>query len=359
MKKLRPIAFVLPQFHPIPENDLWWGKGFTEWTNVTKAKPLFEGHYQPHLPTDLGFYDLRLPEARKAQADLAKAYGIYGFCHYHYWFNGKRLLNQPLDGMLKQKELNMPFMFCWANENWTRRWDGREDDVLMHQEYSLEDDKAHMRWLCQHVFSDKRYIKVDGKPVFVIYRHNLFPNIEATAAIWRDIAKNEFGYEDLYLCIAESFGEKTPPNTIGFDAAIEFSPHAVIKHKVEAKQKKSLLGFLKKSKEALRVDVRDFKLGVQSCKDRVLPGYKLFRGVTPSWDNTARKNEKGIVANGSSPELYLDWLKHTVDNFKPYSKDENFIFINAMNEWAEGNHLEPCIKYGKAYLEATKKALEN
>lgn len=359
MSNLRSIAFVLPQFHPIPENDLWWGKGFTEWTNVTKAQPLYKGHYQPHLPTDLGFYDLRLPEARLAQSDLAKEYGIHGFCYYHYWFNGKRLLHEPIDGMLNQKDLDMPFMFCWANENWTRRWDGRDQDILMKQDYGMEDDKVHMRWLCENVFSDERYIRVDNKPVFIVYRHNLFPDIEQTAHTWREIAKSEFGFEDLYLCIVESFGERNHPNTIGFDAAIEFSPHEVIKHRIEKKAKSPLFHFLKKSNEVSSVEFRDFKKGVQQCKDRELPDYKLFRGVTPSWDNTARKGHKGIVAKGSSPELYFDWLKYTVDHFKPYSDEENFIFINAMNEWAEGNHLEPCIKHGKAFLEATRKALGN
>lgn len=355
--KLRSIAFVLPQFHPIPENDEWWGKGFTEWTNVTKAKPLFEGHYQPHLPTDLGFYDLRLPEAREAQANLAKEYGIQGFCYYHYWFNGKRLLNQPIDGMLQQKELDMPFMLCWANENWTRRWDGKEDEVLIKQDYSFEDDKAHMRWLCEQVFSDKRYIRVNDMPVFVIYRHSLFTDIKETAAIWKDIAINEFGYKGLYLCITESFHDIVDPKTIGFDAAIEFSPHAVIKNKTESKQKS--LSFFKKNINKLQIDYRDFELGVKQCIDRKMPEYKFYRSVTPSWDNTSRKKENWIVAKGSNPELYYNWLRHIATHFMPYSKDENFVFINAMNEWAEGNHLEPCIKYGTAYLEATKKALES
>ncbi|TDU34403.1 glycosyl transferase family WbsX [Gelidibacter sediminis] len=357
--KLRAIAFVLPQYHPIPENDTWWGKGFTEWTNVTKAKPLFEGHYQPHLPTDLGFYDLRLPEARVEQAAIAKEHGIYGFCYYHYWFNGKRLLDQPIDGMLNQKDLDMPFMLCWANENWTRRWDGKEEDVLMGQNYSSDDDKEHMRWLCEHVFSDNRYIKVDGKPVFVTYRYNLFPDIKKTLQLWRDIAVQEYGFKDLYLCFTESFGEQVIPSQIGFDAAIEFSPHAVIKNKIKVKPKQFVLGKLIKARKSLDVDFRDFKLGVEDCMNRTVPKYKLYRGVTPSWDNTARRNENGVVAKGSSPELYYKWLKHVVDNFKPYSSEENFVFINAMNEWAEGNHLEPCIQYGRAYLESTKKALES
>lgn len=358
MSKIRPIAFVLPQFHTIPENDKWWGKGFTEWTNTTKAKPLFKGHYQPHLPTDLGFYDLRLPEAREAQADLAKEYGIFGFCYYHYWFNGKRLLNQPIDDMLDLNKPNMPFMLCWANENWTRRWDGAEDEILMKQDYSIEDDKAHMRWLCKYVFSDNRYIRVNDCPVFMIYRHSLFPDISKTAKIWRDIAINEFGFKDLYLCIAESFGKQTNPESINFNASVEFSPHTIIKRKIgkgRIKKFQEKLNFKKK----LSIDLRSYEAGVKKSISRETPHYKLYRSVTPSFDNTARKKERGTVSIGSSPELYYKWLHYLIKNFKPYSDEENFIFINAMNEWAEGNHLEPCIKYGKAYLEATSRALFN
>lgn len=356
-KNVRALAFVLPQFHPIPENDLWWGKGFTEWTNVTKAKPRFEGHYQPHLPTELGFYDLRLPEARRAQASIAKEHGIHGFCYYHYWFNGKRLLNAPIDGMLNQKELDMPFIFCWANENWTRRWDGKDQEILIEQNYSIQDDKDHMRWLCENVFSDERYIKIDGKPVFMIYRDNLFQDINKTISVWRDIAINEFGFKDLYLCRTESFGNSENPVKLGFDASVEFSPHAVIKNRNDLNQRKSLFDIFKKKKP--KIDLRDFEKGVNSCLNRKVTDYKLYRCVTPSWDNTARKGENGICAIGSSPKLYHKWLKQTIMNFTPFSKEENLIFINAMNEWAEGNHLEPCIKYGDAYLKATKKALEN
>lgn len=358
-KNIRPIAFVLPQFHPIPENDEWWGKGFTEWTNVKKAKPLFKGHYQPHIPTDLGYYDLRLPEARLAQANIAKAHGIQGFCYYHYWFNGKRLLDKPIDGMLQQKDINMPFMLCWANENWTRTWDGKDEDVLIKQDYSFEDDKAHMRWLCANVFSDKRYIRINDCPVFMIYRHSLFPNIEKTAKIWRQIAENEFGYKGLYLCITESFGDIKNPKDIDFDAAVEFSPHSIIKTKLKGNKKTRVLKKMGLKPKYNNVDVRDYKLGVKNSIERILPNYKVYRCVTPSWDNTARKKENGTVAIGSSPKLYYKWLKHIVNTFIPYSKDENFIFINAMNEWAEGNHLEPCIKYKNAYLKATKKAILN
>lgn len=353
---IRAIAFVLPQFHPIPENDKWWGKGFTEWTNVKKARPLFKGHYQPHVPTDLGHYDLRSPEAREAQAMIAKDHGIYGFCYYHYWFNGKRLLNYPIDEMLRLHKPDMPFMLCWANENWTRTWDGLDKDVLIKQKYSTEDDKNHIRWLCEHVFPDKRYIRVDDRPVFMIYRHSLFPKIKQTADIWREIAINEFGYKGLYLCVTESFGNEISPELINFDANVEFTPHSLMNVKMKKSKKELLLEKLGLKKK-IDLDIRSFESGVAACMNRGPALYKLYRSVTPSWDNTARKGEKGIMALGSSPELYYNWLNYIVNDFKPFTKDENFIFLNAMNEWAEGNHLEPCIKYGKAYLEATKKIL--
>src|SRR5437667_7337089 len=222
-ESIRAIAFYLPQFHPIPENDAWWGKGFTEWSNVVKAKPLFRGHYQPHLPADLGFYDLRLPETRQAQADLARQYGIYGFCYYHYWFNGQRLLGRPLDDVLASGKPDFPFCLCWANENWTRRWDGRERELLMEQRYSDDDDRAHMRWLAE-AFGDERYIRVNNKPLFLVYRASRIPDPLRTTTIWRDEAQR-LGFGDLYLCRVESFAdERDDPLRIGFDAAVEFQP---------------------------------------------------------------------------------------------------------------------------------------
>src|SRR5665647_256742 len=200
--KIRPIAMYLPQFHPIPENDEWWGKGFTEWTNVAKAKPLFKGHYQPHLPADLGFYDLRLEESRIAQAEMAKVNGIYGFCYYHYWFNGKRILERPFQEIFETGKPDFPFMLCWANENWTRTWDGGNHHILLEQKHSPEDDRNHIKALIPY-FKDSRYIRVDNKPVFSVYRASLFPDISNTIRIWREEAEKE-GLE-LYICCFETF----------------------------------------------------------------------------------------------------------------------------------------------------------
>ena len=219
----RVIAFYLPQYHPFPENDRWWGAGFTEWRNVVKARPLFRGHYQPHLPADLGFYDLRVPEVRQQQAALAERYGLSGFCYYHYWFNGHRLMQRPVEEMLASGKPDFPFMLCWANENWTRAWDGGEQEVLIRQEYSEEDDRAHIRYLLDEVFRDPRYIRVDGKPVFAVYRSALFPDIRRTIEVWREEATAR-GVE-LYLCRVESFNAAGREElAVGFDAAIEFQP---------------------------------------------------------------------------------------------------------------------------------------
>src|SRR6266446_2869134 len=206
MDNVRVIAFYLPQFHPIPENDAWWGKGFTEWTNVTKARPLFRGHYQPHLPADLGFYDLRVAESREAQADLARQYGITGFCYYHYWFAGKRLLHRPFDEVLTSGRPDFPFCLCWANENWTRVWDGGGSEVLMEQTYSEQDDRAHIQALMP-AFADTRYFRIDGRPLFLVYRTELLPEPARTADIWRsEVSKAGLG--DLYLARVENFASR-------------------------------------------------------------------------------------------------------------------------------------------------------
>ncbi|NHC38033.1 glycoside hydrolase family 99-like domain-containing protein [Scytonema millei] len=357
----RLIAFYLPQYHPIPENDEWWGKGFTEWTNVTKAKPLFSEHYQPHLPADLGFYDLRLSETRQAQADLAKEYGIYGFCYYHYWFNGKRLLERPFNDVLNSGQPDFPFCLCWANENWTRRWDGKEQNLLLKQIYSEEDDRLHMQWLAQ-AFSDRRYIKVDGKPLFLVYRATKLPNPQQTVKIWREEAKR-LGVGEIFLCRVESFAsEQEDPRLIGFDASVEFQPDWT--QLGLPLQKGRLWHLARKLGLAHQAygnhNIYEYSTIVKHMLAKSNPTYQRFPCVTPSWDNTARRQAGAIILQNSTPEVYESWLRTIVDNTlaNNYST-EKIVFINAWNEWAEGNHLEPCQKWGHAYLEATRMALRD
>lgn len=359
--RVRAIAFYLPQFHPIPENDKWWGKGFTEWTNVTKAKPLFPGHYQPHLPADLGFYDLRLPETRQAQADLAREYGIYGFCYYHYWFNGKRLLERPFNEVLASGKPDFPFCLCWANENWTRKWDGLEQDVLMEQVYSEEDDRLHMQWLAK-AFQDRRYIRVDGKPLFIVYRAMKMSNPLKTARVWREEAR-QLGIGEIFLCRVESFPEEhDDPSLIGFDASVEFQPDGT--HLGMPLQKIGrrwqLARQLGLASQAYALNqIYDYSTLVECMLAKPAPGYRRFSCVNPSWDNTPRRKAGATIFRNSTPQLYEHWLKTIVDNTLSNSSSEKIIFINAWNEWSEGNHLEPCQKWGHAYLEATRRAMIN
>ncbi|MBB1284665.1 glycoside hydrolase family 99-like domain-containing protein [Flavisolibacter sp. BT320] len=358
MSKIRPIAIYLPQFHPIPENDEWWGKGFTEWKNVVNAKPLFKGHNQPHLPSDLGFYDLRLIETMQAQAEIAKEYGLTGFCYYHYWFNGKRLLNTPLDNMLQHNKPDFPYMLCWANENWTRRWDGRENEVLIKQEYSNEDHYKHATFLCQSFFKDERYIKVGNKPVFVIYKASLIPDLRNALEIWNKTVSS-FGFNGLYLLCMDNF-IGNPAEDYGFEGAIHFHPDFRYFNRVKPS---FAARFLKKTglKESVlfRHHVEDYKSYYKAIENqRKLISKKVFPGITPMWDNTARVQRNGIIFKNSSPLLYFEAITKALNKFEPFSSDENFFFINAWNEWAEGNHLEPCQKYGHDYLKMTKKAID-
>lgn len=372
-KKIRPIAINLPQFYPIPENDLWWGKGFTEWTNVTKAQPLYDGHYQPQLPADLGFYDLRLADSRKAQADMAKQYGFYGFCYYHYWFNGKRLLERPVDEILTTGQPDFPFMLCWANDNWTRRWDGLDKEVLLSHEYSADDDIAHIKHLIKY-FKDPRYIRVDNKPVFILYKPFLLPDPEATALRWREVAA-QYGI-DLYLCHMV-FGYSPQWNLLlkGFDATIDFEPFGVRRF-VHPKYSNKILGINRKLSMPERIRnkfVKNKKLqsdkkllnvyDYKSMYENLLPlsgiGYKIYPSIVPGWDNSPRRrDDPSMILDESTPQLFGNWVEKVINDFKPYSADENFIFINAWNEWAEGNHLEPCQKWGRQYLDVLKKELE-
>lgn len=349
-KEARLICFYLPQFHPIPENDEWWGKGFTEWTNVVPARPQFEGHYQPHVPGELGYYDLRDRAVQRRQVDLAKLYGIEGFCFYFYWFGGKRLLETPIANYLNDSSLDLPFCLCWANENWSRRWDGLDSEILIAQDHSPADDLAFIAYIAKYL-RDPRYIRIDGKPLLLVYRPGILPEPAETVQRWRKWCRQN-GIGEIYLAYTQSF-ESVDPRRYGFDAAIEFPPN-----------NSSLLP-ARDQVAPLHSDfastVYDWRTLVRRSRQYPKPDYTLFRGVCPSWDNTARKKTRGTVLLNSSPRGYEEWLGNAIADTvtRITSKEERLVFINAWNEWAEGAHLEPDTKYGYAFLDATRRALEN
>jgi len=341
--RARLLAFYLPQFHPIPENDAWWGEGFTEWVNVLKAKPLFPGHYQPHLPANLGAYDLRLPEVREAQADLAREHGIYGFCYYHYWFNGKILLGLPFDEVLASGQPDFPFCLCWANENWTRTWDGLDQHVLISQTYTLEDDREHIRWLGR-AFRHPNYIRIEGKPLFLVYKVSKIPDPLRTTSLWREEARR-IGVGELYLCTVESMlQDRVKPTANGFDAAVEFQPDWANLGPADPRDDDNY--------------VYDYAFLVERMLRKRPPSYKRFPCVTPGWDNTPRRRDHAFIFKDSTPELYERWLGSVLDRSISPDSEENLVFINAWNEWGEGCHLEPCQRWGPAYFEATRRAVQ-
>jgi hypothetical protein len=366
---MKPIAIYLPQFHAIPENDAWWGQGFTEWTNVRSATPLFKGHEQPQVPDGFGYYDLNDAEVMRQQAVMAARAGIAGFMFYHYWFHGKELLEMPVRQYVASN-IDFPFMLCWANENWTRRWDGDNQEVLMEQTYSAADDVAHMQHLLP-VFANPRYIKVAGKPVFVVYRSNYLPNSADTCSRWQQMAR-EAGFRGLYLIRIDRVDYGTSPQEDGFDAAMNFHPRWPLAEKsfyvhyrhTPLNRLKQWLG-LGYPNDLLRAAqnnnfIADYATYVRQCLAVPSPGYLQFPCVMPGWDNSPRRKKGGaLLFTGSNPDLYQHWLEKEMERFDPSSKEASFVFINAWNEWAEGCHLEPCQKWGRAYLEATLHALES
>ncbi|HEV8082819.1 MAG TPA: glycoside hydrolase family 99-like domain-containing protein [Chitinophagaceae bacterium] len=344
---VKKVAIYLPQYHSIPENDQAWGQGFTEWTNVKKATPLFEGHYQPHVPHEsVGYYDLIDPDVLVKQAALAKDNGIYGFAFYHYWFNGKLLLNDPLDEMLKSGKPDFPFCYIWANENWTRRWDGADEEIIIKQDYSFEDDLQHIQFLCENVFNDKRYITIDEKPLFLVYRTAFFPDIKKAESMWRAEAK-KYGFKDLYLVRVEDSGKIIFPEDIGFDGAMEFAPDWSCTEQNKNKEDGSI--------------VIDYPSTVFNMILKKRP-YKYFHCVFPGWDNTPRRvNSMGTVFLNTNLEDFKFFLETQLGSTlrKFNNPEEQILFINAWNEWGEGCHIEPDEKNGFDYLLICKNAIAN
>lgn len=350
--RARVLAFYLPQFHPIPENDLWWGNGFTEWRNVASAQPLFRGHHQPRIPADLGFYDLRAPEVQAAQAALAVAHGIEGFCVWHYWFGGKRLLNRPVDQVLAQKDLDFPFCLAWANEPWSRRWLGEPRDVLQSQPYSPEDDADHAHWLAD-VFSDHRYLTVLGRPIFGIYAPGSLPDPRRTTdAIKHGVTAT--GLPEPYLVGIDAHSPGVDWRSAGFDAVLGFEPQ---------------LGWLplalRDGPDPRRL-LRNLRLGVPRARTKIYteqearrvfatnrPATVTHRSVMVGWDNTPRRGADGIVVTRTSPATFRSAMDDAVSwTERRHVPTERLVWVNAWNEWAEGNHLEPDLRHSRAYLQS-------
>lgn len=350
--KARIIAFYLPQYHPIPENNEWWGKGFTEWTNVGKAKSLFPGHYQPRVPADLGYYDLRLPEVREMQANMARESGIEGFCYYHYWFAGRRLIEKPFNEVLTSEKPDFPFSLCWANHSWEEKtWssDGK-NKMLIEQTYpGIEDHINHFNAVLP-AFKDKRYIRVNNKPIFGVYSPKDIPNVSEYIKLWNDLAKKE-GFEGVYF-IAITFKAKDIERYIkeGFDSVVFDLMF----------KRKSLMRFFnlachKLFKIPSIIDYRDYSKTLLS--DMPVSNY-VFPCVLPNYDHTPRSKRRGHLFSNSTPSNWAKLMGGLLEKLKGKNKEENVIFLKSWNEWGEGNYMEPDLKYGKEFLDALRKVLK-
>jgi lipopolysaccharide biosynthesis protein len=345
-RTVKLVAFYLPQFHPVPENDGWWGPGFTEWAQVARSRPLYAGHPQPRLPAQLGFYDLRVPEVRQAQADLAADHGIHGFCYYFYWFNGRRVLDRPLTEVLRSGEPDFPFLICWANENWTRRWDGLDHDILLAQQYSADSHRQFIRDVIP-ILRDPRYVRYQGKPVLVIYRIRDIPDVRGAVELWREECRRA-GVGEIHLA-AVRFWDVIDVTSFGFDAAVDFPPHHVAVRKVHD----SLPGLVSDFSGL----AYDYEHVVRENLRTMGHGYDTtaHRGVMLAWDNTPRRGTAAHFAHGATPELYGRWLGGVIEQEMEHNQsDESLIFVNAWNEWAEGANLEPDTVFGDGFLRATR-----
>ncbi|MDD2435015.1 MAG: glycoside hydrolase family 99-like domain-containing protein [Bacilli bacterium] len=384
---MKIIAFYLPQFHEIPENNKWWGEGFTEWTNTRKANPLFNGHYQPREPLGDNYYNLLDNNVKKWQVDLAKEYGVYGFCFYHYWFkDGKKLLEKPIEQYLENKKLDLPFCLCWANESWNRTWDGSEKIILMPQANGkVEEWEEHFNYLLPF-FKDERYIKIEDKPIFIIYRPEIIPSINNMLDYWQKLAKKNGLKGICFAYQSHSFHMLKNKDDSRFELAIEYEPfYSWFQYNIRKKTSKSIKektvflisrripNLIKNIKNKINI-IMDLKLG-QKIKFRFKANYinkystvvnqsvtniplsnKSIPGVFTDWDNTARKANNSTLFIGSTPERFKEYLSAQIKRSKEvYNKD--MVFVNAWNEWAEGAHLEPDKKHGYEYLEAVKEAL--
>lgn len=343
---VRCVAFYLPQFHPIPENDAAWGEGFTEWTNVRRALPRFEGHAQPRLPGDLGEYDLRDPGVLRAQAELARAHGVDAFCFYHYWFGGLEPLAAPLRAWLASPSIDLAFCLCWANESWTRRWDGRDRDVILEQKHGADDDLAWIAAIAPYL-RDPRYLRVDGRPLLLIYRPSLLPDPHGSAARWRRWCADN-GIGEIHLACVQSL-DRAGPDAYGFDSAVAFPPNDARARDLSGQQ--------------IAIDpngpgeVRDWRDVASGHLNSPEPSYRRFPAVNAGWDNEPRRAGRGRAFIHAAPRRYRDWLAVTLRAERARAAgSDGLVFINAWNEWAEGAVLEPDARLGHAWLQAHRAA---
>jgi lipopolysaccharide biosynthesis protein len=349
-------AFYLPQFHQIPENDKWWGDGFTEWTNVRRSQPFFEHHRQPQLPGKLGYYDLLDPSIHFQQQDLAAKYGVGAFCYYIYWFGGRRLLEKPLEIVLREKELPLDYFFCWANENWTKTWDGLDSEQLVTQTHDRDRDARIIDDLAPHL-ADPRYLRVDGKPMLLIYRSSILDDSMRTTDNIRERA-SQLGLGELHLGMVQSFAS-WDPRPMGFDSAVEFPPHnqdSRLFRLEEDDMERPAMAY----QEEWKGDMYSYPRVIEWAMSKNLPDFPWFRGVIPAWDNTPRRMERSSVFVGDSPELFQTWLERALHYTYLFNEPNHWlVFVNSWNEWGEGAYLEPDFELGLARLSALSAAISN
>ncbi len=358
-KKARVIAFYLPQFHPIPENDEWWGKGFTEWTNVGKAKPLFKGHYQPHVPADLGYYDLRVPEVREQQAEMAMYAGIEGFCYYHYWFgNGKRLLERPFNEVIKSGKPAFPFCLGWANETWTGIWHGSPNRILVEQTYPGVEDYTKHFYTVLEAFLDPRYIKVNNKPVFYIYRPLGFPDSRVFLDCWKELAiKN--GLEGFHF-IGQAWDEKEIDTimSMGYDAVNVNWQISIMKRHYPAKYSWNRISEIFLGSR-LKLSIWDYEKFATKFTSDLDSKSNFCPTILSGWDNSPRSGRKGVIFTNYNPRVFDIHVKEVIQRTINKEFENNIIFLKSWNEWGEGNYVEPDLKFGWEFLDVLRNNILN
>lgn len=356
---IRPIAFYLPQFHPIPENDKWWGKGFTEWTNVAKAKPLYKGHWQPRLPADLGFYDLRVPEVREAQAQLAKDFGIYGFCYWHYWFAGKRILERPFTEMVESGKPDFPFCIAWANQTWQGTWHGlANNEILLEQTYPGKTDYIAHFYSLLKAFQDKRYIEVNRKKLVFVFQPMDFPDTKKFIDCWHELAVKE-GLNGIHF-VGLHMPFDWQPNKYGYNSMVAGFINRD-KYKAEHQQsnlKQKISKKLFHGKIEKQPTIVSYKKYVDDYPENRLSKYQ-YPWIMADWDNTPRVGADGWLFEGATAELFGELCTKAFEETENKMDGEKIVIVRSWNEWAEGNYLEPDNKWGLSYLEEFKKSLNN